>query len=246
VLQFQIHNKTVEYPRLCNLYALSVGDPAFAAYPTLEELLTALSRRGGADPATVAHPVRRPDEAAGFAQPGLVGDRAARVPRHARAAVEPPRRRGAGRADALVAWAMLEAMMRVRPWRDPMRIAMYLRQEMRRVLFAQLQREARARRHLAEDEEDDDEASEDATSYDVVDPDTLADPVSLVPIEERIVVWEPTPGSVSDEDLLRAHAVRGGLRRLTRCLFEHASERHREQVYRQLLRRAQQLIARRK
>ncbi len=52
--------------------------------------------------------------------------------------------------------------------------------------------------------------------------------------------------SVCDDDLLRAHAVRGGLRRLTQCLLEDATAREREHVYRQLLRRAQRLVARRK
>jgi hypothetical protein len=50
---------------------------------------------------------------------------------------------------------------------------------------------------------------------------------------------------VSDELLLRAYTVRGGLRRLTQHMFAHASARHREQVYRQLVHRTRELVAQR-
>lgn len=76
-----------------------------------------------------------------------------------------------------------------------------------------------------------------------LDPDALADAESLVPFEDRLVFHNPTAANVPVEHLLRAHGVRGGLRRLTNHLFAHVSERDRENVYRQLWRRTQRLLA---
>ena len=52
------------------------------------------------------------------------------------------------------------------------------------------------------------------------------------------------PDPIPDEVLLRAHRVRGGLRRLTNHFFEDESPRTREHVYRQLWLRTQRLLAR--
>jgi hypothetical protein len=248
LLQFQIQRNSFEYVRFCRLYAALCGeDPVLGAYPTLEGLLTALSRREGADRATqlrlLSALLTKHQAAPSPLWSGIVlhafHDMLGRL---SRSLVGVER----DEADALVAWALIEALMRVRPARDPDRLPMYLRQETRRVLFADMLRDARARQHRPEDEEDEDDARDDAPSYPVVGPETLADPASLVPIEERLAFREATAGHVSDEYLLRAQTVRGGLRRLTECLFEHASARHREQRYRHLLRRTRHLVLRRK
>jgi hypothetical protein len=164
-------------------------------------------------------------------------------------------------ADMLVASAFLEALGRVRPARDPARIPMYVRQETWRAVMTELKRDARASHYRAGDEDDDWAAgSENDQTWDdewlagrpshppsrCVDPDTLADPASLVPIEDRLTIREPMAKSICDEDLLRAHALRGGLRRLTHCLLEDGTARQREHMYRQLIRRAQKIVARRK
>jgi hypothetical protein len=100
----------------------------------------------------------------------------------------------------------------------------------------------------------DDEATSDETARDPiacerawrhVDPDTLVDPESEVPIEDRLTACPATATSVPDDVLLRAHRVRGGLRRLTNHLFEDVGPRQRENFYRQLWRRTQQLLAQR-
>jgi hypothetical protein len=263
VLSFQINNKSLEFLRFARLYpALCADDPVLAAYPALDALLAALDASSGADAPTrkrlicaliTKHqiaPATLWSAIALHAFRGMLGRLSKTL-----VGIDPDE------ADSLVVCAFAEALTRVRPARDPARIALYVRQETRRVVFAQLERDARARPHGADDEEDewadpppDEPASDDESSglatararSRVVDPDTLADPASLVPIEDRLVVGgEPSASQVSDEDLMRAHAVRGGLRRLTNCLFEDAPLPQREHVYRQLLRRAQLLVARR-
>jgi hypothetical protein len=98
----------------------------------------------------------------------------------------------------------------------------------------------------------DDDASSDEPARDPIavarvsrclDPDALADAESRLPLEDRMVFYRPTASGVPDEHLLRAHAVRGGLRRLTDHLFSQASAREREAVYRQLRRRTRKLLA---
>jgi hypothetical protein len=76
------------------------------------------------------------------------------------------------------------------------------------------------------------------------DPETLVDPESQDPLEDRLTFQAPTARSIPDEVLLRAHRVRGGLRRLTNHFFEDESPRTREHVYRQLWLRTQRLLAR--
>jgi hypothetical protein len=263
VLTFQIQNKSLEFVRFSRLYrALCADDPVLAAHPTLDALLTALDASDGADATTrkrvlcaviskhQSAPTPLWSAIAFHAFRGMLGRLSKTL-----VGVKPEE------ADSLVACAFVEALTRVRPARDPERIALYVRQETRRVVFAALEREAPARPLGADDEEDDwtapppddpesdDEAADIARAHArsrTIDPDTLADPASLVPIEDRLLVGEPSASHVSDEDLLRAHAVRGGLRRLTNCLFADAPARQREHVYRQLLRRAQQIVARRK
>ena len=261
MLSFQLQKNSVEFLRLSRLYVPFRGDdPDLAPYPTLDALLGALRASGGADPATrsrllcavltkhhAAHG-RLASAIVLHAFRGMLG-------RLSRGLVGVER----DDAEALVACALVEALRRVRPARDPERIAMYVRQETRRVVFAALARDARARVEEPDDEDraaapDEDGARDDDAPGMAqakprgrrVDPETIADPASRVPIEEWLDARAVTADRVSDEDLLRAHAVRGGLRRLTRCLFDDASARQREHVYRQLLRRAQRLVARRK
>jgi hypothetical protein len=103
------------------------------------------------------------------------------------------------------------------------------------------------------DGEADDEATSDETGRDPlaiervsrhVDPDGLVDPESEVPFEDRMTFQPPTARAIPDEVLLRAHRVRGGLRRLTNHLFDDESPRARAQVYRRLWLRTQRLLAR--
>lgn len=281
MLSFQIQKNSSEFLRLSRLYASFRGDdPVLAACPTLEALLAALERSGGADRTTrlrlLCAVVERHKAA-----PGPLG---AAIVLHALRGVLGGLAKslvGIDRdeADALVVCALVETLPRMRRPRDPAWVVMDVRQETRRALFASLERDARARPYRTDEEEaaaeaelaglsqddlaaaaDDDLARDDAPSPEDdpaelgksrhrprwVDLDTLVDPASLVPIEERLDAKEPTASSISDEQLLRAHAVRGGLRRLTRHLFADASARQREHEYRQLLRRAQKIVARRK
>jgi DNA-directed RNA polymerase specialized sigma24 family protein len=78
-----------------------------------------------------------------------------------------------------------------------------------------------------------------------IEPDMLTDPRSVVPVEDRLAVDEPTVHNIPDAYLLRAHAVRGGLRRLAHHFFPDASAREREHVYRQLVVRTRRLLAKR-
>jgi hypothetical protein len=280
VLNFQIHLQSSEYVRISRIYLAQRGDdPALAAHPRLDALLSVLSGPARADvptrsrllcailakhraapnplwPAIVMHTLR-----------GMLGRLMKRL-------VDVDR----DEAGALVAAALLEALGRVRLDYEPEFVVMRVWRETRRLLFAQIRRDQRARPYWPVDEdappEQDEPSGDEARAEDVasdgpdsgegwtsdeddaspeaasaagsgwVDPDTLADPESLVPIEDRLVVWPPTASSVSDELLLRAHAVRGGLRRLTHHVFAHESARHREHLYRQLLRRTRQLVAR--
>ena len=308
MLSFQLQKKSVEFVRLSRLYGSFRGDDAvLAPYPTLAALLDGLEATRRAGPGTRARflcaVIARHRVA-----PGPLG---AAIVLHAFRGMLGKLSKGLvgierEDADALVAWALVEALRRVRPAHDPARIAMYVRQETRRVLFAALARDARARPYALIDEDDEGEGAEvqehhgtdlppveeahddrpdapdderddaeavpddedeehpaapesewapDQDGLDMtaarprwrsVDPDTLVDPASRVPIEERLDLQAATANRVCDDDLLRAHAVRGGLRRLTRCLLADASARQREHMYRQLLRRAHQLVARRK
>lgn len=74
-------------------------------------------------------------------------------------------------------------------------------------------------------------------------PDAVEDPETSVPLEDRMFLYGPTVDNIPDETLLRAQAVRGGLRRLTDHLFDDATARERETVYRQLVRRTERLLA---
>jgi hypothetical protein len=138
-------------------------------------------------------------------------------------------------AYALVATCFCEALRRVRPERDPDRFAMYVRQETRRVVFARLScpPDLKPDTPSYEDSRFDEPPAEEIRK--------VADPLTTAPIEDRLMVWTPEAKRVSDEDLLLAHGVRGGLRRLTKHLFPNVSARNRESIYRQLLRRAQTL-----
>jgi hypothetical protein len=109
---------------------------------------------------------------------------------------------------------------------------MYVRQETRRAVFAALRRDARARQDLDEDEESA-----------AVEIDDFADPESVAPLEERWLFYRPNVDTIPDDTLLRAHAVRGGLRRMADHLFADASPVERRRLYRQLVGRTQRLVA---
>jgi DNA-directed RNA polymerase specialized sigma24 family protein len=176
-------------------------------------------------------------------------------------------------ADGIVVAGLLEALQRVRPGRDPERIGMYVRQETRRAVFAALRRDARTREYQQTDEEPpyEADASEEVSEPDQLDaeaegdeawtdepprdplalqrawlrraPDAIADPLSLAPPEDRMLFLRPSVDGIPDETLLRAHAVRGGLRRLANLVFEDGSPRERERVYREMVRRTERLLA---
>jgi hypothetical protein len=261
-----IQKNTLEFVRLSRLYAARrSAHAALAAYPTLDALLSALHGPRRADHDTrcrllcaviaghqaVASPLWVAVVLCAFR--GMLVNLSSKL-------------MGVDRdeADVYVAAALIEAMGRVRPQRDPDRIGMYVRQETRRVVFAALGRDARARQYWPEDEEEScgldaaedvdrgDDAMDDETVRDPlalerasrhIDPDALADPESLVPLEDRLFFYGPTVDGVPDEYVRRAHAVPGGLRRLADHLFADASARERENAYRRLVRRAQRLPA---
>jgi DNA-directed RNA polymerase specialized sigma24 family protein len=74
-------------------------------------------------------------------------------------------------------------------------------------------------------------------------PDDIADHDSLAPIEDQLLLVRPSVDEIPDETLLRAHAVRGGLRRLTNLLFENATPTEQDTLYRQVVRRTRALLA---
>ena len=256
---------SIEFIRLSRLYAARCAHPTLEPYPTLQSLLSALCGQGQADPDTRRRLICAVIEEH-QATPGPVGmailvhafrGMLVRLSRSL-AGVDDP-----DDADGIVIAGLLQALPRVRPRRDPDRIGMYVRQETRRAVFAALRRDARAREHLDLDEESagDEDALVDGAACDggVEEaprdplaseraarrrgPDATADPESLVPLEDRLLFYHPTVDAIPDETLLRAHAVRGGLRRLTDHLFEQASPLERRRMYRQLVGRARRLVA---
>jgi hypothetical protein len=232
-----LQKNSIEAIRLSRLYSCRLAPhAAFAQYPTLDALVVALSPS-----ARTAPPVRSRLLCAVVADyqatPTALGPA---ILVHAfRAMLVTLSRSLIGvddpdEADSMVVAGLLDGLTRVRPARDPERIAMYVRQETRRSVFAALHRDARGRPYETIDP---DEPSG------IGDPDAHADPESRVPLEDRLAYYRPTAGNVPDEQLLRAHALRGGLRRLTEHLFADASPRRRDTVYRQLLRRTERLVA---
>ena len=267
MLSFQIARKSVEFVRLSRAYAAFCGDePVLAPYATLASLLDELDT-----PSTPDRPARSRLLCAVIARqhaaPGPVGSAIVLHAFHGMLGKLSGELVGVDRddADAVVACGLIEALRRVRPERDPERIAMYVRQETRRAVFATLAREAPARPDDVDEEEGDvvyvaEPSNEgragldlDASTDDEMldeggprrarrpEPDMLADPASLVPIEERLDIRAEGARRVSDAELLRAVAVRGGLRRLARFLFPDATARTQEHEYRQLLTRAKKL-----
>jgi hypothetical protein len=272
MLSFQIPGSSVEFLRLSRAYGAFCGDdPVLAPYPTLASLLDELDAPSAAD-----RPARSRLLCAIIARqrsvPGPIGSAIVLHAFHGMLGKLAGELVGVYRddADAVVACGLIEALRRVRPERDPERIAMYVRQETRRAVFAALARETPAGPDEL-DEEDDDvvyvagSSSEGRAGLDLgeptddemrdeaagprrgrrPEPDMCADPASLVPIEERLDVRAGGARRVSDAELLRAVAVRGGLRRLARFLFPDATARTQEHEYRQLLTRAKLLGARR-
>lgn len=270
--------KDVELARLRALYAARArAVPELGPYPTLTTLLAALVGSRRADLATrcsvlsavIAEHQRAPSPV--WAAVVLHAFRGMLV-NLSRSLVGVDDRE---EADARVVAGLLEALVRVRPARDPVRIPMYVRQETRRAVFGSLQRDARARQYWPADEteperrdESADDPSHDEEAGSVEDdrdevavgegppdplasaraalrvaPDSLVDPGTTEPLEDRVALMQPTPETVPDVYLLRAHAVRGGLRRLTDHLFEDESARERERIYRLLVRRAEKLLA---
>lgn len=76
------------------------------------------------------------------------------------------------------------------------------------------------------------------------DADADADAESLTPLEDRMFFAAPTVEGIPEETLRRAHALRGGLRRLTEHLFEDATPAERRRLYRQVVQRAERLARR--
>jgi hypothetical protein len=216
---------TPQFDRLARDYVERGHEhPALHAYPTLRMLLSALSKAGA--PLDVRSQIvcalitrwRRTHDPLWSSIllqtfDGMLGRLRNR-----------PRGPHRDDAECLVTAAFLEALTRVRPSHDPARIAMYVRQETRRCLFASLR-------------QDDD--GEDVVPG--VDIDAQPDPATLVPLESRIMAWDPTPAMVTDEELLRTLPIRGGLRLLTRYLLPDASRRNQEHFYRCLLARRTRL-----
>jgi DNA-directed RNA polymerase specialized sigma24 family protein len=268
----RIQNGTVEFVRLSRLYAARRSShPALVAYATLDALLSALLRKGQVDPASRCRlicAVIAEHQAASSPLWVAVVLHAFRgmLVRLSRSLVGVDDR---DEADALVVVGLVEALGRVRPAHDPDRIGMYVRQETRRAVFRALRRDALARQYQEVDEDVPEEAAEpeeeEARPEDEGDdagceeplrdplaleramrrraPDALADPESLSPFEDRLLLLRPCVDDIPDETLLRAHAVRGGLRRLTNLLFADASPRQRETLYRQVVRRTRSLLA---
>ncbi len=275
----RIQKRTPEFVRLSRLYAARRVAPSspLEAYPTLDALLAALFGRAQAD-GDARRRLLCTVIAEYQATPGPVGPAVVLHAFRGMLVCLSRSLRGVDdheEADALVVAGLLEALVRVRPGRDPDRIGMYVRQETRRAVFAALRREARAREDRKIDEDEayagesgadepgaDDSCADDARDvgddagsndlpYDPLareralarrEPDAFADPESLVPLEDRMLFISPTVDGIADETLRAAHAVRGGLRRLTNHLFERASPQERERVYRVLLRRAELLL----
>lgn len=74
-------------------------------------------------------------------------------------------------------------------------------------------------------------------------PDQIADPDSLAPIEDHILLARPTVDGVPEETLLMAHAQRGGVRRLAQFLFADAGPVERRRMAQRLAARARALTA---
>ena len=262
-----IQKNTIEFARLSLAYAARCSaDAALAGYPTLDAVLSALCGPGAADPLTrrrvICAVIAEHQAAPGPLWSAIVLHAFRGMLVHLSQGllgVDDP-----DEADARVVAGLLEALRRVRPKCDPERIGMYVRQETRRAVFAALRREARAGQYREGEEEDPsgedespacDDAGDDEWSDEVSrDPlalerasrelglDGIADPESCTPLEDRMIFHRPTVDGIPDETLLRAHAVRGGLRRLTNHFFEQASARDRERLYRQLVRRTERLL----
>lgn len=184
----KLQKNTLHFARLSRVYAARRGaNPALAACPTLDALVSALHGAGGADPgarcrlicAVIAEHQAEPDPL--WAAIVLHAFRGMLVLLSKSLLGVDDR----DEADALVAAALLEALRRVRPERDPDRIGMYVRQETRRVVFAALRRDARARQYWPADEEE--------TSCAGEDPSQEQQPQDAPPEGEG-------PGDCSDED----------------------------------------------
>jgi hypothetical protein len=74
--------------------------------------------------------------------------------------------------------------------------------------------------------------------------DTIPDPLTLEPLEDRLSAWTPNPDDVTDAELLRTVGRRGALRLLVASLLPRASRRHRESFYRRLLQRRRRIAQR--
>jgi hypothetical protein len=262
-----IQKNTIEFVRLSRLYtACCSAHPALAGYPTLDAVLSSFDGPGAADPPTrrrvicavIAEHQSSPSPLWGAILLHAFHGMLVHLSRSL-VGIDPDE------ADAQVMAGLLEGLRWVRPGCGPEHIAVSVRQETRRAVFAALRRDARAGQYRDEDEEPPHGDGESPAYEEVVDDDWsdepprdplalqrasrrlgldgIADPESCVPLEERMVFHEPTVDGIPDETLLRAQAVRGGLRRLTNHVFEQTSARDRERMYRQLVRRTKQLMA---
>jgi hypothetical protein len=132
VLNFQIHLHSSGYVRSSRIYLAQRGDdPALAAHPTLDAVLSALSGPERADVATRSRLL------------------CAILARMVKRLVHVDR----DEAGALVALALLEALGRVRIDYEPEFVVMRVWRETRRLLFAQIRRDKRARPYWPADED---------------------------------------------------------------------------------------------
>jgi hypothetical protein len=237
-LTFRIRADHGHFRVLARRYAAErTALPVLAPYPTLDALVSALSGSERADQLTRCHVlaalVARIQSGASVplwsavvldAFRGMLG----RVSRELKG-VEPDE------ASPLVAACFFEALRRVRPERDPDRFAMYVRQETRRLAFRKLRR---AENDAWPVPEEDDGSWFDGPPE--VDVEHIPDPRAYPPPTPKVARRALKACGIGNAELLAAHSLRGGLRRLAKYLFPHDA-RQREAVYRVLLRRARSI-----
>jgi hypothetical protein len=241
---FRIRADRRHYAILARRYqAERVGLAFLEPYPTLDDLVATLSGKERADFATrsrlVAAVVARIQAGSNPALwsaivldafRGMLGKLIRKLK-----GVDPEE------APSIVAEGFAEALRRVKPERDPDLFALSLRQEARRLVF----RRVRRGRMDAFPKPPPPPKPKDKFSWfdppPEVDVDDLADPSSLPAVAPKLTTGALAARGVSSEDLLLAHGVRGGLRRLAKHLFPDADAREHDAIYRVLLRRARAL-----
>jgi hypothetical protein len=256
---FRIRGDLGHYNVLARRYETArAGIPLLEPYPTLDELVSTLSNNKRVDKVTRSHILAAlvariqagasPDLWSAVvldAFRGMLGTLLKGLK-----GVEPEE------ASAIVAKGFCEALRGVRPERDPDFFAASVRQETRRAVFRSLKRgrsdalwkapeEAAPPSDAPRKRRRDKPAPPEVHSWfeppPEVDVEDLADTRSLPAVEPVVTSRTLASRGISNEHLLLAHGVRGGLRRLAEHLFPHVDEHQREAVYRFLLRRARSL-----